>query len=82
MPTALTVGDWLETWLKTKRIETSSRFGYAAAGKFWTNALRKTELKPPSLDSFISRALGTLQRQLTVIKGGRVFQIPDTTRTG
>lgn len=39
IPTALTVEGWLATWLKTKRIETSSRFGYKAAAKFWTIAV-------------------------------------------
>ncbi|MGX6999847.1 Arm DNA-binding domain-containing protein [Caballeronia sp. KNU42] len=38
MQTAITVSGWLETWLKTKRIEKSSRSGYKAATRFWTAA--------------------------------------------
>jgi integrase len=38
-PTVFTVSSWLETWLKAKRIETSSRFGYRAAAKFWSSAV-------------------------------------------
>lgn len=38
MQTAITVSGWLETWLKTKRIEKSSRSGYKAATRFWASA--------------------------------------------
>jgi len=43
MPTALTVSDWLETWLKAQRIEPSTRSGYKAAVQFWSIAIIDVE---------------------------------------
>jgi integrase len=37
-PTGVTVRAWLDTWLKTQRIEQSTRDGYKSAIKFWDEA--------------------------------------------
>ena len=38
-PSSLTVKEWLEKWLETQRIESSTRDGYAAAIKFWDSSI-------------------------------------------
>jgi integrase len=45
--TALSIGEWLETWLAAQRIEASTRHGYHAAVKFWTGVTYdKNQSKP------------------------------------
>jgi integrase len=36
--TVITVSSWLETWIKTKRVEKSTRSAYKAGTKFWSEA--------------------------------------------
>lgn len=42
---ALTVGSWLDTWLKTARIEASTRAGYTSAVRFWKSEIGDKSLR-------------------------------------
>lgn len=43
--TTLTVGGWLDTWLATQRIESSTKSGYESAIRFWKDVAIDSDLR-------------------------------------